>query len=74
MLIVTQNISIARRIIEVKSFILPKRTHPLISFPNPTKEKLKEIEDIFTNTYGILKLPRVILFKAKKIDVFKLFA
>ena len=67
-------LSIARRIIIVKSLILPKRTHPLISFSSPTKEKLKEIEDIFTNTYGILKLSRVILFKAKKIDVFKLFA
>ena len=32
------------------SLILPKGTNPLISFPNPTKEKLKEIEDIFTNT------------------------
>lgn len=64
-------LSIARRIIIVKSLILPKRTHPLISFSSPTKEKLKEIEDIFTNTYGILKLPRVILFKAKKIEVFK---
>ena len=67
-------LSTAERITVVKSLILPKITHLLISLPNPPKEKLKEIENIFMATSGILKLqelPKVILFKAKKMEVFK---
>jgi hypothetical protein len=40
-------ISTAGRVTVIKSLMLPKITHLLISLPTPPKEKLKEIENIF---------------------------
>ena len=52
-------LSTAERITVVKSLILPKITHLLISLPNPPKEKIKEIEFFLYQYIWNSKTPRV---------------
>jgi hypothetical protein len=52
-------LSTAGRITVIKTLILPKITHLLISLPNPPREKLKEIEKNFFEFIWNSKTPRV---------------
>ena len=54
-----RHLSTAGRITVVKTLLLPKFSHLLISLPSPSKEKLKEIEAIFFHYIWNTKTARV---------------
>lgn len=62
-------LSTAGRVTVIKTLILQKITHLLISLPNPPGKHIKEIKTIFIITYGIQIIKssqKAILFRDMK--------